>query len=34
VIAPLRAEKAAREGARAARAAGTKVEFFTMGRGE
>lgn len=34
VITPLRAEKAAREGARAARAAGTKVEFFTMVRGE
>ena len=34
VIAPLRAEKAACEGARAARAAGTKVEFFTMVRGE
>ena len=34
VITPLRAEKAAREGARAERAAGTKVEFFTMVRGE
>jgi alpha-D-ribose 1-methylphosphonate 5-triphosphate synthase subunit PhnG len=34
VITPLRAEKAAREGARAVRAAGTKVEFFTMVRGE
>ena len=34
VIASLRVEKAAREGARAARAAGTKVEFFTMVRGE
>ena len=34
VITPLRVEKAAREGARAARAAGTKVEFFTMVRGE
>ena len=34
VITPLRAEKAAREGARAVRAAGTKVEFFTMVRGK
>lgn len=34
VITPLRAEKAARDGARAARAASTKVEFFTMVRGE
>jgi alpha-D-ribose 1-methylphosphonate 5-triphosphate synthase subunit PhnG len=34
VITPLRAEKAACEGARAVRAAGTKVEFFTMVRGE
>ena len=34
VIIPLQEEKAAHEGARAARAAGTKVEFFTMVRGE
>ena len=34
VITPLRAEKAARDSARTARAAGTKVEFFTMVRGE
>ena len=34
VIAPLRAEAEARRAARAARAAATKVEFFTMVRGE
>ena len=34
VLTPLRAAKAAREGARAVRAAGTKVELFTMVRGE
>lgn len=34
IIAPLRAEALARTAARAARAAATKVEFFTMVRGE
>lgn len=34
VLAPLAAEEAARRTARAARAAATKVEFFTMLRGE
>ena len=34
VLAPLAAEEAARRGARAARAARTKVEFFTLVRGE
>lgn len=34
VLAPLRAEEAARRAARAAKAAGTRVEFFTMVRGE
>jgi len=34
VLRPLAVERAAREGARAARAATTKVEFFTMVRGE
>lgn len=34
VLAPLRAEADARRAARAARAAGTRVEFFTMVRGE
>lgn len=34
ILAPLRDEKAALTAARAARAAGTKVEFFTMVRGE
>jgi alpha-D-ribose 1-methylphosphonate 5-triphosphate synthase subunit PhnG len=34
VIAPLEAEGAARRHARAAKAAATKVEFFTMVRGE
>ncbi len=34
VIAPLRAEQAVRTEARAARAAATKVDFFTMARGE
>ncbi|NKX44774.1 phosphonate C-P lyase system protein PhnG [Roseicyclus persicicus] len=34
ILAPLRAEDAARKAARAARAAATKVEFFTMVRGE
>ncbi len=34
VLAPLRAEEAARRSTRAARAAATKVEFFTLVRGE
>jgi alpha-D-ribose 1-methylphosphonate 5-triphosphate synthase subunit PhnG len=34
VLAPLAAEAEARAGARAARAAGTRVEFFTLVRGE
>lgn len=34
VIAPLRAEETARRHARAARAAATRVEFFTLVRGE
>ncbi|WP_135449958.1 phosphonate C-P lyase system protein PhnG [Tabrizicola caldifontis] len=34
VIAPLQAEAAAHRAARAEKAAGTKVEFFTMVRGE
>lgn len=34
VLAPLAAEETARRSARAARAAATKVEFFTMVRGE
>mgnify|MGYP000111210321 CR=1 FL=1 len=34
ILAPLRAEAAARTSARAARAAATKVEFFTMVRGD
>ncbi|MFN4192197.1 MAG: phosphonate C-P lyase system protein PhnG [Tabrizicola sp.] len=34
IIAPLRAEAEARRAARAERAAATKVEFFTMVRGE
>jgi alpha-D-ribose 1-methylphosphonate 5-triphosphate synthase subunit PhnG len=34
VIVPLRAEAAARRAARAAKAAATKVDFFTMVRGE
>lgn len=34
VIAPLAAERQARRDARAARAAGTRVEFFTLVRGE
>ncbi|WP_233253145.1 phosphonate C-P lyase system protein PhnG [Paracoccus binzhouensis] len=34
VIAPLRAEAQARRGARAEKAAATRVEFFTMMRGE
>lgn len=34
VLAPLRSASEARRGARAARAAATKVEFFTMVRGE
>lgn len=34
ILAPLRAEAEARRTARAARAAATKVEFFTMVRGE
>jgi alpha-D-ribose 1-methylphosphonate 5-triphosphate synthase subunit PhnG len=34
VLAPLAAEEAARRQARAARAASTKVEFFTLVRGE
>ena len=34
VLAPLRAEEATRKTARASRAAATKVEFFTMVRGE
>lgn len=34
ILAPLRAEAAERTRARAARAAATKVEFFTMVRGE
>ncbi len=34
VLAPLAAEEDARRGARAARAARTKVEFFTLVRGE
>lgn len=34
VLAPLAAEEAARRGLRAAKAAATKVEFFTMVRGE
>ena len=34
ILQPLRAEAAARRTARAARAAATKVEFFTMVRGE
>jgi alpha-D-ribose 1-methylphosphonate 5-triphosphate synthase subunit PhnG len=34
ILAPLRAEAEARHAARAAKAAGTKVEFFTMVRGE
>jgi alpha-D-ribose 1-methylphosphonate 5-triphosphate synthase subunit PhnG len=34
ILDPLRAEDAARKAARAARAAATKVEFFTMVRGD
>ena len=34
VLAPLRAEARARDAARAARAAATRVEFFTLVRGE
>jgi alpha-D-ribose 1-methylphosphonate 5-triphosphate synthase subunit PhnG len=34
VLAPLRAEEAARREARAAKAAATRVEFFTLVRGE
>ena len=34
VIAPLKREKAAEASARAARAAGTKVDFFPLARGE
>ena len=34
VLAPLQAEAQARRAARAAKAAGTRVEFFTMVRGE
>ena len=34
VLAPLQAEEAARRSTRAARAAATKVEFFTLVRGE
>lgn len=34
VLAPLQAEEAARHSARAAKAAATKVEFFTLVRGE
>ncbi|MEM9973456.1 MAG: phosphonate C-P lyase system protein PhnG [Pseudomonadota bacterium] len=34
VLAPLRAEEAARKSARAQKAAATKVEFFTLVRGE
>jgi alpha-D-ribose 1-methylphosphonate 5-triphosphate synthase subunit PhnG len=34
VLAPLRAEEQARRAARAAHAAATKVEFFTLVRGE
>lgn len=34
ILAPLAAERAARRQARAARAAATKVEFFTLVRGE
>ena len=34
VLAPLEAEEAARRDARARKAAATKVEFFTMARGE
>jgi len=34
VLAPLQAEEAARRSARAAKAAATKVEFFTLVRGE
>ncbi len=34
ILAPLRAEAAARRAARAARAAATRVEFFTLVRGE
>jgi alpha-D-ribose 1-methylphosphonate 5-triphosphate synthase subunit PhnG len=34
ILAPLRAEAAARASARASRAAATRVEFFTMVRGE
>ncbi|WP_149587998.1 phosphonate C-P lyase system protein PhnG [Tabrizicola flagellatus] len=34
ILAPLRAEAEAHRAARAAKAAGTKVEFFTMVRGE
>lgn len=34
IISPLQAEAEVRRAARAARAAGTKVEFFTMVRGE
>lgn len=34
VLAPLRAEEAARKSARAEKAAATKVEFFTLVRGE
>ncbi|MEL6211114.1 MAG: phosphonate C-P lyase system protein PhnG, partial [Pseudomonadota bacterium] len=34
VLAPLRAEEIARRKARAEKAAATKVEFFTMTRGE
>jgi alpha-D-ribose 1-methylphosphonate 5-triphosphate synthase subunit PhnG len=34
ILSPLRAEDAARKAARAARAAATKVEFFTMVRGD
>jgi alpha-D-ribose 1-methylphosphonate 5-triphosphate synthase subunit PhnG len=34
ILAPLRAEAGARASARASRAAATRVEFFTMVRGE
>lgn len=34
VLAPLRAERASAKAARAAKAAATKVDFFTMARGE
>jgi alpha-D-ribose 1-methylphosphonate 5-triphosphate synthase subunit PhnG len=34
IIKPLQAEAASEKAARAAKAAGTKVEFFTMVRGD